>query len=116
MYEKNINLITLNAIMKYYNKNLIYIQDKIYFKMIYNEDAPILFINENFNFIENVSIDNLYEINNLEKPLNCVSYYKVNELTDIANKINIPYEKLKKIDLYNSIYNYLVKLNIFKID
>ena len=56
------------------------------------------------------------EITNLLKPLNSVSYYKVDELVSIAQKIHIPYEKVKKKDLYDSIYNYLVKLNIFKID
>ena len=116
MYEKNIDLITLNAIVKYYNKNLIYVQDKICFKMIYNDELPILFINEKYNFVDNVDYNTLYEIINLEKPLNSISYYKLTELSEIANKINIHYEKIKKVDLYNSIYNYLVKLNIFKID
>ena len=115
MYETNINLITLNAMCKYYKINLIYINDKICIKMCNNNEEP-LFINNENKFLTHINVDEYYEIVNLEKPLNSVSYYKLNELVDYAIKLKLPYEKIKKADLYNSIYNYLVKLNIFKID
>ena len=117
MYEPNISLITLNAICKYYKINLIYVNDNICVKMCYDDNLPIIINNEN-KFL-NMSMDEIndkYEIINLEKPLNSVSYYKLNELVEYAHKLKLPYEKIKKTDLYNSIYNYLVKLNIFKID
>ena len=118
MYEPHINLITLNAIAKCYDINLIYVKDNIYIKMCHNINIPLLVITSDYNFIKKTQeeIDEYYEITNLEKPLNSVSYYKLNELIIIASKLKLPYEKIKKIDLYNSIYNYLVKLNIFKID
>jgi hypothetical protein len=118
MYEPQINLITLNAIAKCYDINLIYVKDNICIKMCHNINIPLLVITSDYNFIKKTQeeIDEYYEITNLEKPLNSVSYYKLNELIIIASKLKLPYEKIKKIDLYNSIYNYLVKLNIFKID
>jgi hypothetical protein len=85
--------------------------------MCYDDNLPMIINNEN-KFL-NMSMDEIndkYEIINLEKPLNSVSYYKLNELVEYAHKLKLPYEKIKKTDLYNSIYNYLVKLNIFKID
>lgn len=117
MYEPNISLITLNAICKYYKISLIYVNDNVYVKMCYDDTSPIIINNEN-KFL-NMTVDEInekYEIINLEKPLNSVSYYKLNELVEYAHKLKLPYEKIKKTDLYNSIYNYLVKLNIFKID
>ena len=83
--------------------------------MCYN-NKPFIVINNEYKFIDKSDFNELYEIINLEKPLNSVSYYKLNELITFAIKLKLPHEKIKKIDLYNSIYNYLVKLNIFKID
>ena len=119
MYEPHINLITLNAIAKCYEINLIYLNDNIYIKMCHNIDGPLFVITNDNIFIEKSLNDietSYYEITNLEKPLNSASYYKLNELITFASKLKLPHEKIKKIDLYNSIYNYLVKLNIFKID
>ena len=85
--------------------------------MCHNDDLPIIVINNECKFIDtHTEINDKYEITNLEKPLNSVSYYKLNELVEFAIKLQLPHEKIKKADLYNSIYNYLVKLNIFKID
>jgi hypothetical protein len=119
MYEPYINLITLNAIAKCYDINLVYVKDNIYIKMCHNINIPLLVITSDYNFIKkslNEIENEYYEITNLEKPLNSVSYYKLSELTEIAIKLNLSYDKIKKVDLYNLIYNYLVKLNIFKID
>ena len=118
MYDFNIHLITLNAICMYYKINLLFVKDQIYIKMFHNEDSPILVMDNNFKFLDyNESIyDTHYEIINLEKPMNCMSYYKLDELIQIAIKLQLNYEKIKKQILYDSIYNNLVKLNIFKID
>jgi len=118
MYDFNIHLITLNAVCLFYKINLLFIKDNVYIKMFHSDDTNILVMNDKFKFLNYDSeiYNTHYEITNLLKPLNSVSYYKVDELTSIAQKIHIPYEKVKKKDLYDSIYNYLVKLNIFKID
>ena len=118
LYDFNIHLITLNAICMYYKINLIFVKEQIYIKMLHNEDSPILVMDNNFNFLDYTEsiYDTHYEIINLEKPMNCVSYYKLDELIQIAIKLHLNYEKIKKQILYDSIYNNLVKLNIFKID
>ena len=117
MYDFNISLITLNAICMFYKINLIFTKEQIYIKMFHN-DGPILVMDDNFKFLDyNESIYNThYEIINLEKPMNCVSYYKVDDLIQIAIKLHLNYDKIKKQILYDSIYNNLVNLNIFKID
>jgi hypothetical protein len=118
MYDFNIHLITLNAICVYYKINLIFVKDQIYIKMFHNEDSPILVMDDNFKFVDYTEsiYDTHYEIINLEKPMNCMSYYKLDDLVQIAIKLHLNYEKIKKQILYDSIYNNLVKLNIFKID
>lgn len=117
MYDFNISLITLNAICMFYKINLIFTKEQIYIKM-FHTDGPIIVMDNNFKFLDyNESIYNThYEIINLEKPMNCVSYYKVDDLIQIAIKLHLNYDKIKKQILYDSIYNNLVKLNIFKID
>ena len=118
LYDFNIHLITLNAICMYYKINLLFVKEQIYIKMLHNEDSPILVMDNNFKFLDYTECiyDTHYEIINLEKPMNCVSYYKLDELIQIAIKLHLNYEKIKKQILYDSIYNNLVKLNIFKID
>ena len=118
MYDFNIHLITLNAICMHYKINLIFVKDQIYIKMLHNEDGPIIVMDNNFKFLDYTEsiYDTHYEIINLEKPMNCMSYYKVDELIQIAIKLHLNYDKIKKQILYDSIYNNLVNLNIFKID
>jgi hypothetical protein len=118
LYDFNIHLITLNAICMYYKINLIFVKDQIYIKMFHNEDSPILVMDNNFKFLDYTETiyNTHYEIINLEKPMNCMSYYKLDELIQIAIKLHLNHEKIKKQILYDSIYNNLVNLNIFKID
>ena len=117
MFDPHINLIVLNAMCIHYKINLYYIKDNVYVNMCNFPDENIMVMNNNMflSFNKNM-FDHLYEITNLEKPLYCPSYYVLNDLISIASKIQLPYEKIKKQDLYDSIHNYLVKLNIFKID
>ena len=98
LYDFNIHLITLNAICMYYKINLIFVKEQIYIKMLHNEDSPILVMDNNFKFLDYTECiyDTHYEIINLEKPMNCVSYYKLDELIQIAIKLHLNYEKIKK--------------------
>jgi hypothetical protein len=50
-----------------------------------------------------------YEVK-LEKPLRCASYYKVDDLKEIARQLHLPIENMKKQQLYDSIHNILIKL------
>jgi hypothetical protein len=117
MFESHINLIVLNAMCIHYKINLYYIKENVYVNMCNFPEENIMVMNNNMFLLFNKNtFDNLYEITNLEKPLYSLSHYKLNDLINIASKIQLPYEKIKKQDLYDSIHNYLVKLNIFKID
>lgn len=112
IYDKRIKLNTLNMICKLFNVNLIYIYDKLYIKMKYNETKPIV-INNYCKILDDFDLEqlnNMFEVN-LEKSLKSVSSYKLNELQEFANKLEIPIEKLKKQDLYNEIKLYLNKHN-----
>lgn len=79
--------------------------------MTYNNNEPLYLFNSD-TFTEPINLDNKYEINDINKPLKCISYYKLNELKEIYNKLNLlSYVKLKK-DYYQVIFNYhtMIKL------
>ncbi len=112
IYEKRIKLSTLNIICKLMNANVIYIFDKIYVNMKYNETKPIV-INYNCRLLDNFDLEKLndmYEII-LEKPIKAVSAYKLGELQEISKKLDISIEKKKKQELYDEIKSYLSKRN-----
>jgi hypothetical protein len=110
IYDKRIKLITLNMICKLLNVNLIYIYDKLYVNMRYNETKPIVLnYNGRFSSLNDFDLEKLndmFEIN-LEKPLKSVSAYKLPELQDISNKIGVLIDKKKKQELYDEIKAYL---------
>ncbi len=55
------------------------------------------------NSVKNIT-ENYYEIDSFDKKIKGIGYYKVNELTEIANKLGINTSiKKKKQDLYNEI-------------
>jgi hypothetical protein len=58
-----------------------------------------------------IDISSKYEVN-LDKPLRCASYYKVDDLKIISTQLHLPIENIKKQQLYDSIYNVLDKLII----
>ncbi len=114
IYDKRIKLNTLNMLCKLLNVNLIYIYDKLYVNMKYNETKPIVLnYNGKFSSLDDFNLENLndmFEIN-LEKPLKSVSAYKLSELQEISKKLNITTEKIKKQNLYDEIKSYLNKHN-----
>ena len=57
------------------------------------------------------TLDRKYEVN-LDKPLRCASYYKIDDLKKISLQLHLPFENIKKQQLYLSIQNVLNKLNI----
>lgn len=63
-------------------------------------------------FTEDKIVD-FYKITNIDKPLYAIGRYKVDELKDIYKKLFITTNvmsdiKLKKIDIYNKIKNYMI--------
>ena len=108
MYENRINLKTLNALCMYYKINVLYVKDNIFINMKYGENV---FYMENNRMVDPIDISNKYEVN-LDKPLRCASYYKIDDLRKISTQLHLPIENIKKQQLYDSIHNVLSKLNI----
>ena len=75
-------------------------------------DKP--FVMDTNKIVEN-DMENIYSTKyelNLDKPLRCASYYKIDDLRQISIKLHLPIENIKKQQLYDSINNVLIKLNI----
>ena len=117
-YDKNIDLCVLNILCLFFKINVCYVCENIFIKMFYNEKSNNYFIlNKDLSFkmvkyekIEEI-IDNNYEIQNILKPLNSPSYYKVNELKEICIKLNISInEKITKTVLYDMISKHICNM------
>ena len=109
MYENRINLKTLNALCMFYKINVLYIKDNIFINMNYG-DSDTLYM-ENNKIVDPIDISTKYQVN-LDKPLRCASYYKIDDLRQISTQLHLPIENSKKQQLYDSIHNVLNKLNI----
>ena len=116
LYDKTINLMTLNILCLHYSVSVIFIIQNAYYKMnVTNKD--ILYMNNKYEFIPfDGNLDNYYEITQLDKPLYSISYYTVPDLIDICNKLKLPCDNMKKQNIYNNILSYLINFNIYKID
>ena len=117
--ENKISLKTLNCLALLYNLNIIYIKKRIIYIMNYGNEKIINcknIIEESDNNINllNLSeeliqelIDTYYIINNINKSINAISYYKLGDLINIAKKLNLEILNKQKKDLYNEISNYI---------
>lgn len=118
--EKTINLSTFFALCIVENINILYATSKTYFEMILNENANthvIVFNRFKYEYhgnetstIDDVK-DKLLKIQNINKPLYAVSYYKGNELVDICSKLGIDIidPNTKKQKLKNNLYELIVQ-------
>jgi hypothetical protein len=113
-FEKNIDLKTLDCLAKYYCLNLIYSNMKIYVSMEYGTTMVFYHIDSNMEYhlckqsmIDHIK-ENFYCIEDVHKPLYSLSHYKVEELKEIATKLNLNgTETYKKKDYYDQIQFYL---------
>lgn len=108
MYENRINLKTFNALCMFYKINVLYIKDNIFINMNYGDEKIYI---ENNRIVDPIDLSKKYEVN-LDKPLRCASYYKIDDLRQISTQLHLPIENSKKQQLYDSIHNVLNKLNI----
>ena len=90
-YEKRIETDNINNIMITTNHNFKGVNGRWYFV---------------------IDISTKYEVN-LDKPLRCASYYKIDDLKKISIQLHLPFENTKKQQLYDSIQNVLNKLNFW---
>jgi len=114
MYDKQIDLFTLAILCLHYKMNLIFINSQTYLRFE-NSDGPYLFMDDSYKFVDKTMdvINDLLEIS-LDKPLKSIAYYKLADLQDMARRLNLPVEKNKKSELYESIKCILTKL--YKIE
>jgi len=114
MYDKQIDLFTLAILCIHYKMNLIFINSQTYLRFE-NSDRPYLFMDDSYKFVDKTMdvTNDLLEIS-LDKPLKSITYYKLAKLQDMARRLNLPVEKNKKAELYESIKCILTKL--YKIE
>jgi hypothetical protein len=125
--ENNMNLKTFFSLCAIENINIIFTSKKTYFELIMNDSNIFYNIKEisiqskyynkyGFTMVTKDYIDKirntLFKINNFEKPIKCLSVYKVADLIDICNKLSIEItdkntgKNKSKKDLYESIIQY----------
>ena len=117
-YEKNIDLIVFDTLVMYFKLNVCYVCENIHIKMFHNNESENYYILNKDLSIKSVKyekikeiIENNYEIENIFKPMNSLSYYKVNDLKEIASQLNINVnEKIKKKELYEIIVKHLYNM------
>lgn len=125
--ENNLNINTFLILCAIENINIIFIRKNSYFELITNPSNLIYLIKEiiipnkyykkyGFKEIQQKEMEtiknNLYKINNIEKPIKNISAYKVSDLEEICLKLNIEInnkdnkKRISKKDMYESIIQY----------
>jgi len=117
--ENKITIKTLNCLALLYDLNIIYIKKRTITIMNYSNDKLVdckNILEENNNEIYLISLSDLiiqelldtyYIIENINKPINAISYYKLNDLIKISKKLNLDYIDKSKKTLYTEISNYI---------
>ena len=114
---KKLDIIYLEPMIIMENYNFIYMDDKVYYENILDEDNKsciIKYYNETEKYglylekRDKLKIGNLYVIDNLSKPIKAISNYKAQEIRDICKKLDInvmktPTKYKTKKDLYGLI-------------
>ena len=119
--EEKIGYNTLHILCLNHKVDLLIVSGKMFKKLHGNIDSnydPKYIINvcDGISEFKELSNSNIYcnrliEISNIEKPLNSIAYYKLDELRNMCNKLSIEINKNeKKQSLYNKLHNYVIKL------
>jgi len=119
--EHKIDIFTFLTLCVIENINIIYIYKRTYFELLMNNEQNINNDVHIIHFLDKLSKygyegfsndkvkhyrSELYKIDNINKPLKAISYYKIQELIDICNKLSIHTDadkKKTKKDLYELI-------------
>jgi hypothetical protein len=126
--DKILNIKTFLTLCAIENINILYTHNKTYYELLTNDTDNIYIVNcldkgsgshykkygyqlQTKDYANNIK-STLYKVDNIDKPLKSLSYYKVEDLIKICNKLVIETinkqngkEKLKK-ELYESIIQY----------
>jgi len=106
IYSKHIHISVLK-VLAYYNKlSLLVLKKGCYYFFNYGSEVSVL-DNHKIYKITTVKLEeienNNYCIPMVNKIMYASSHYKLSELQNIAKQLNIPYHKVLKTELYNSI-------------
>ena len=100
------------------NINVLFVKNKSFFELLMNDTSEIYIVywvgNGKFGYEKNIDVSNSiksthYKLDNIEKPIKTISAYKLQELVDICQKLDIEFinkdtNKAKnKKDLYEAI-------------
>lgn len=116
--DTNLNIKTFLTLCAVENINILYVNKHTYYELLMNDTPIIYIVRENttkkyeFELATSEIVNNiqtsLYKIESINKPIKAISYYKVNELVDICNKLAIDIcGKSTKNNLYEAIIQYL---------
>ena len=125
--QKTISVSTFMCICTISNFNLVYIDGKKMYTLLQNED-----IHSNLNIIEKTAngysifigdnaetyqkymqnLEQMWQIDNLKKPLRGISSYKIKDLREICNKLDIDILNDKKISKKKSVLYQMIQENL----
>jgi hypothetical protein len=120
--DNKINISTFLTLCVVENINVMFIRRKTYYELFMNDSNDVYIVNlsENdkygFELIQKNACDKIrdsfFRIDNIDKPLKSITYYKVNELIEICKKLLIDFNKetgknKSKSELYESIIPHL---------
>jgi hypothetical protein len=124
--DNNLNVNTFFTLCAIENINVIFLKRNTYYEMMMNDSDKIYVVHEiqsqskynnkyGYEMGTNDSISNIrntfFRLESIDKPIKAMSAYKLNELTDICNKLviniyNITGKQKSKKELYEAIIQY----------
>jgi len=125
--DNNLNVNTFLTLCAIENINVIFLKKNTYYEMLMNDSDKIYILHEiqsqskynnkyGYEMGTNESISNIkntfFRLEAIDKPIKAISAYKLNELTDICNKLviniynNMTCKQKSKKELYESIIQY----------
>jgi hypothetical protein len=125
--DNNLNVNTFLTLCAIENVNIIFLRKNTYYEMMMNDSDKIYIVHEiqsqskynskyGYEMGTNESIASIrntfFKLDSTDKPIKAMSAYKLNELTDICNKLviniynNVTCKQKSKKELYESIIQY----------
>ena len=105
LYEKTISINSMHAILLVHSNNFIYISDTLYYEStnFYDNKTCIIYKSKDrYSLYTSDTIPDLNKykstrlvIDKLNKPIYCMSHYKLSEIKEICKKLGIKYYKFK---------------------
>jgi len=103
--EPYINVSCLKALSLIWKINIIWFTDYCYCEFKYNENEDIYYLYNDLQWKINIDLSDKYKIEDIFKPLKCMSYYKLEDLKRMSQFFKI--KGTKKKEYYDNILDYL---------